>query len=170
MANSTVFVYTMNRLGQVGAWTRYVFPFVIDDYTILGEDMYLRSGDVVRKVTNERESDELIVDGVPVATPFEWGFQTQWLDMGQMSVTKMLVGFDIVGTGSPTIEFGYNQADGGLFTDPWQIPGDSVPGQILMASLLAPSLSLRITYTGDDVDGTGFEGLNLWFNDMRPTS
>lgn len=174
MSQSTVFVYTMNRIGQVGAWTRYVFPFVIDDYTVLGEDMYLRSGNTVRRLTYARESDEMIVpagDSFAIeAVPFQWMFQSNWLDMGRMSVTKMLVGFDIVGTGNPTIEFGYNQANGGLFTPPWEIPADSVPGQILMASLLAPSLALRITYTGDDVGKTGFEALNLWFNDMRPTS
>lgn len=165
-----VFVYTINRIGQVGAWTRYLYPFDISDYTVLGEDLYLRSGDTIRRVDNTRESDEMVIDDAIVAVPFNWSFQTQWLDMGRMSVTKMLVGFDIVGTGSPTVEFGYNQTQGGLFTTPWEIPADSVPGQILMASLLTPSLSIRITYTGDDVDGTGFEGLNLWFNDMRPSA
>jgi hypothetical protein len=39
---------------------------------------------------------------------------------------------------------------------------------MLMVSLLTPSLAIRVTYTGDDVNRTGFEGLNLWFNDMRP--
>lgn len=170
MAQSTVFVYTMNRIGQVGAWTRYVFPFLIDDHTILGNDMYFRDGDIIRRLDKSLESDEMVIDDAVVAVPFQWSFQTQWLDMGQMSVTKMLVGFDIVGTGSPEIEFGYNQTNSGLFTPPWQIPADTVPGQVLMASLLAPSLSIRITYTGDDANGTSFEGLNLWFNDMRPTA
>lgn len=168
---STVFVYTMNRLGQVGAWTRYVFPFVVDDYTILGNDLYLRSGDTIHKLDTRRESDEVTTDGTDLAVvPFQWSFQSQWLDLGQLGVTKQLVGFDIVGTGAPSIEFGYNQANGGLFTPPWEIVADSVPGQILMMPLFAPSLSVRITYTGDDTSATGFEALNLWFNDARPTS
>lgn len=163
-----VFVYTMNRIGQVGAWTRYEFPFSVDDYTILGEDLYLRDGDTIRRIDKSRESDEMVVDDEIVAVPFQWGFQTNWLDMGRMSITKMMLGFDIVGTGAPEISFGYNQADPAQVTTPWQIPADTVPGQMLLASLLTPSLSISVTYTGNDVGKTGFEGLNLWFNDMRP--
>lgn len=168
MSETTIFVYTMNRLGQVGAWTKYMIPFAIDDYTIAGEDMYLRSGDTIHQVNFNVETDEIIEGDDP--TPFEWTVQWPWLDMGQMGVTKGMVGFDIVGYGQARIAFGYDQTQGGIFTPEWTIMADSVPGQLLPMPLAAPSLSVRVTYTGNTLTKTGLDALNLWFNDFRPTS
>lgn len=48
-----VFVYTLNQVGQVGAWTRYMFPFAIDYITQNGDDMYARDGDNVYRISEQ---------------------------------------------------------------------------------------------------------------------
>ncbi|PJK01455.1 hypothetical protein CO615_04035 [Lysobacteraceae bacterium NML75-0749] len=156
------FVYTMNRMGQAGAWTRYEFPWRVDDWCIKGEHLYLRHGDTVSRLDMSRESD--------AGTPFEWFIQWPWLDFGQMGVTKMMQGFDIIGTGQARIEFGYDQTNGGRWTPAWELIADSVPGQLLPMPLAAPSIAVRLTYQGNDVERTGWEALNLHFSHFRVTS
>lgn len=165
---TTVFVYTMNRLGQIGAWTRYEFPFAIDDWCILGNDLYVRSGDEIRRVTDTRESDEMRDENGDISpVAFDWTLQWPWLDFGQIGQGKMMLGFDIVGYGAARIQFGYDQSNGGVWTPEWQLIADSVPGQLLPMPLTAPSMAIRLTYTGSDTNRTGWEALNLHFRPQR---
>ena len=39
------------------SWSRYVFPAAIDAWCILDNDLYLRAGDVIWKVTDEALTD-----------------------------------------------------------------------------------------------------------------
>lgn len=160
-ADSTteVFVYTMNRVGQVGAWSRYLFPFEISAFAQLGDKMLVRAGESIIEL-----DDELLVDfegdedeGAITAT-----LQWPWLDFGRPGGTKMLHGFDIVGIGAPEIEVGYDQTNLGTFTEPYELPADSLPGQMIAFALSAPSMSIRLTYTG----AWEFNALNLYMNDF----
>ena len=170
MANTTVFVYTMNRLGSVGAWTRYLFPFEVTDYTVKGNDLYLRHGDIVSRMEQSRESDEMVIDNSVVPVPFDWFIQWPWLDIGQMTVTKRIHGFDIQGTGTARVQFGYDQRELGRFTPEYAVPADSVPGQVLALPLSAPSVSVKVTFTGSDLVKTGLEAFTLFLDDNRMTS
>lgn len=170
MSQTTVFVYTMNRSGKVGAWSRYEFPFAIDDWTILGRDLYLRHGDYVSRLDASRETDEVDTGVAIVRQPFEWFVQWPWLDWGAIGVTKQLDGFDIVGTGVARIQFGFDQSNGGLWTAEWAIPADSVPGQLLPMPLAAPSLAVRVSFTSSDEVRTGLDALTLHLQDFRAES
>src|SRR5690606_13461043 len=64
-ADTHVLVYTMTRIGQVGAWSRYEFPFVVEDWAIAGDSLYLRSGDFVHRVDDAALGDEVVVSGDP---------------------------------------------------------------------------------------------------------
>ncbi|WOB24747.1 MULTISPECIES: hypothetical protein [Xanthomonas] len=162
---SEVFVYTMTRIGQVGAWSRYVFPFVIDDWAIRGDDLYLRSGNYIH-----RYDDNLVGDEVSpgVVQNFRGMIQWPWLDFGQPGVTKMLYGFDVVGTGDVSVQFGYDQTNGGAFTDPYLVPADTVPGMVIPMPLAAPSLSVRLTFDG--ATQWQWNALCLYLQDMRGMS
>lgn len=163
---TTAFIYTMNRAGQVGAWSRYLFPFPINQFTIRSDDLYIRSGDDVLRVDPTSVND---FDGDPVReAPFDGIVQFQWLDFGQAGVNKQVMGFDMVGQGIPSMQFGYNQALPDTFTTSFDVPADTVPGQIIPMPLLAPSISVKITYAGGQA--WEFQALNLYLQDMRPTS
>jgi hypothetical protein len=160
-----VFVYSMTRIGQVGAWSRYVFPFAVEDWAVKGDDLYLRSGDSVRRYDDALVGDELASG---VIQPFQGMVQWPWLDFGQPAVTKMLYGFDIVGTGEVSVQFGYDQTNGGTFTDPYLVPADTVPGPVIPMPLAAPSLAVRLTYDGSVQ--WQFNAFNLYLQDQRGMS
>jgi hypothetical protein len=162
MNSTTVFVYTMNRVGAVGAWSRYTFPFPIDDFAQLGDSLYIRSGNDVLRVEPEAVVD---FQGDPRQSVFTGVIQWPWLDFGNPGVTKQLVGFDIVGTGEADIQIGYNQASQGIFTEPFRVPADSVPGMMIPLPVMAPTMSVKLTYQGGQK--WQFNALNVTLNDMR---
>lgn len=161
---SDVFVYTMNRAGAVGAWSIYDFPFPIDGFTHLDGGLYIRSGDDVLRVQPGELNDYA---GDPRSVPFSATVEWPWLDFGQPGVMKRLAGFDIVGEGVATIEVGYNQATP-AFTNPFDVGPDTVPGMIIPLPIMAPSMSVRVTYQG----GQKWElyAMNLYLQDGRLTA
>lgn len=163
---SEVFVYAMNRVGSVGAWSRYLFPFPVDQFTIKGDDLYIRSGDDVLRVDPASVTD---YTGDPTReAPFDGVVQFQWLDFGQPGVNKQIVGFDMVGQGVPSMQFGYNQSLPDTFTTSFDVPADTVPGQIIPMPLLTPSMSVKITYAGGQA--WQFQAMNLYLSNNRMTS
>ncbi len=166
-----VFVYTMTRIGQVGAWSRYVFPFEVQDWAIAGDTLYLRSGDFIHRVDDAVLGDEILVDfggELPVreVVPFPGLIQWPWLDFGQPGVTKMLYGFDIVGEGAVSVSFGFNQASASQFTPGYLVPADTVPGMVIPMPLAAPSLSVKLSYDGSEK--WQWNALQLYLQDARP--
>jgi len=160
MATNQVFVYTMNKGIQNGAWSRYEFPFNIEYFCHLGNLLYMRHGDIVSYVLHGSLNDN--------GAPFDASIQWPWLDFGMPGVDKMLYGFDIVGYGTPSIEVGYIQTAEGTFTAPYTLPADSFPGQMHQFQLNVPSMSVKLTYAGEQ--NWQWNAMNLYLEDMRPTS
>lgn len=160
MATDTVFIYTMNRGVQGGAWSRYVFPFTIEHFAHLENTLYMRHGDNVSYVIEGAIDD----DGVGFQGVIQW----PWLDFGTPGVTKMLIGFDIVGEGTSSIQIGYDQTNLGTFTTAYPIPVDTYPGMIIPLPLQAPAMSVKLTY--DASQAWQWNALNLYLQDQRPTS
>lgn len=144
MADSTVFVYTMTRAGKAGAWSRYVFPFSVDAFTQLGNHLYIRHGDEVSIVRESADTDE--VDGELI--PFDGRAQWNWLDLGSPGDSAELEGFDMEGSGEPSISFGYDQRNTSTFTTPWAFDPDTIVGGIVPYPLMVPTLSVRMDFTG----------------------
>lgn len=141
MATSTTFVYTMTSTGKIGAWSRYVFPFVIDAFAQLGNDLYIRHGDTISVVSEDAVDDN--------GTAFPGTVWWPWLDFGRPGVTKMLEGFDYVGSGQgPSISIGYDQRDVTAFTTPYAISSDTLPGGIIPLPVSAPTFSMKIEFVG----------------------
>lgn len=140
---TTAFIYTLN--GGKGKWSRYLFPWGIDAFAQHGSDLFIRHGDEVSKVVEGVETDD--VEGVPTA--FAGIVQWHWLDFGQPGVTKMLEGFDYVGTGqAPTIRFGYDQRNVNVYSDGYALSEDTLPGTIIPYPISAPTLSVRLEFAG----------------------
>lgn len=145
--NSSVFVYTMNKVGSIGAWSRYVFPWEVEDHTQLEDDLYLRSGDAIYILDEDVLTDEdANGDPVEVVGEIRWPY----LDFGAPGVTKRLIGFDMVGTGTVTVQFGYDQRDFDVLTPEYTIEADTVPGSIIGFPWAAPSFSLRLQFSSTD--------------------
>lgn len=157
---ATVYVYTMNRTGQAGAWSRYVYAFPIDAFAQLGDDLYIRSGDYVVVVNPDIGMDS--VEGVE--TEFTGIVQWPWLDLGAPGVTKSLESFDLSGTfGAVAVQFGYDQRDTATFSTEYTLSGETLPGTPIPYPISAPSLSMRLTFTG--AGPWSLTSANLYVND-----
>lgn len=159
---SEFFVYSVTSVGSVGAWSRYVFPFEIDDWAIAGDDLYLRSGDNIHVLVEDVVGDELPEVGI---IPYQGMIQWAWLDFGQPGVTKSLYGFDMVGIGDVAVEFGYDQSNGGAFTEGYTVPADTVPGMVIPMPISAPSFSVRLRYSG--TEQWQWNAFSLYLQDLR---
>lgn len=163
---STVFVYTMSRTGEVGAWSRYVFPFAIDNFAQFAADLYIRAGDDILRVDDSTGQD--FVNDARVQN-MDCVVQWPWLDMGQPGVTKLLAGIDVTSNLEEVdVSIGYDQTDPDAFTDPYTADGDTVPGTIIPITVMAPSFSVRLA-----MDGTTkwqIDSVGAYLQDMRPTA
>lgn len=158
--SSTAFVYTLN--GGKGKWSRYVFPFSIDAFAQLANDLYIRNGDVVSKIVEGLNTDD--VAGEPV--PFEGLVQWHWLDFGQPGAQKMLEGFDYVGTGqAPSISFGYDQRNVSTYSPAYALTEDTLPGTMIPYPITAPTLSVRLQFAGGAQ--WSVQAVQLYLHDMR---
>jgi len=150
-----VMVYTVAQIGQVGAWSRYVFPFRIDDWTQEGDDLYVRDGDSVFRIgddigTCDRYNPIGAGEEPPSGLPFTALIQWPWLDSGAPGADKQMESFEVVGYGRGVFEFGYDQTEPGYFTEPYEVVADTVRGTPIPMPIVAPSYSVRVRYHGWD--------------------
>lgn len=145
-----VFVYTINRTQNIGAWSRYDFPFQISGYAQLGDEMYVRDGNYVRLLTDSVNYDEMFLSEALGIQPvyFDSTIQWPWLDFGQPGQDKEMEGFDIVGTGTPTVQIGYDQRDVNAFTDEYTVAEDTLSDGMIAMPVTAPTLAVRVIYKG----------------------
>jgi hypothetical protein len=164
-----VFVYTLGA-GTIGRWSRYVFPWPLTYASQLAGNMYVRHGDIVSRVSEAIEYDEVLVDDVATPQYFDSVVQWPWLDWGSMGTLKMMHGFDLVATGGvPSIQFGYDQSNEAALTDAYVIEADTIPGDgIVPFPMTAASFSLKITFTGGAGRFRQHNAANLYVEDGPP--
>jgi hypothetical protein len=158
--STLVYVFTLN--GGKGKWSTYTLPFSVDAFAQLGNDLYIRNGDIVSKVVEGLNTDA--VAGVP--TNFSGTVQWGWLDFGQPGVTKMVEGFDYVGTGQgPSLSVGYDERNTAAFTAPYQLANDTIVGGIIPFPIAAPTLSLKLDFVG----GAAWQvnAINVYLDDAK---
>lgn len=151
-----VFVYSQSRLGKVGAWSRYVYPYPIESWTQLNGELYLRSGNTLYRVDEFATSD----DGID----FEGVVWFPYLDMGAPGTTKMLEAMDMVAYGAADVSIGYDQSNTTAYTTPFRIDPDTVPGGRVPMSVSAPSMSVKVAFA----PGQSWEllAMQLYLQDM----
>lgn len=163
MADTTVFVLSLNA--NRGKWSRYVYPFAIECFVQHGNDLLIRAGDLVCKLDKSAIYDDVLEDGEVV--PVEFGGTVWWpyLDFGQAGVTKQLEGFDLVASGIPSISIGYDQRNLELFTAPYEVPADTLPGGIIPLPVCAPTFSVRIDFAPGEA--WNLQAVTLFVQDDR---
>jgi len=137
---TTVFVHTTSA--RKAKWSRYELPGSVEAFAQLADDLYIRIGDAIVRVDETATTDEALGVEQEIPGHVQWGY----LDCGQPGVTKELEGFDVVGTGSPSVSIGYDQRNLEAFTTPYAVDPDTLPGDIIPLFLAAPSLSVKVEY------------------------
>jgi hypothetical protein len=172
------FVLTINGQG-IKAWSRYLFPDQITDWTLNGGTLYVRTlGNLVWSFTDQVVGcDDAPGSAGAENIPFNGIMQWPYLNAGVLGLNKMLVGIDIVGDGSVSIQVGFNQSDKSSFNDaptfttstsvtaPYLVTiADTVPGEPIPIPCNAPSYSLILTFAGSSSSANAWtwEAANLY--------
>lgn len=151
-----VFVHTLN--GGKGKWSRYLFPFSVDAFSQLGNDLYIRHGDEVSVVDESVATDDKDGASIDFAGVVWW----PWLDNGKAGQTKMLESIEYVGTGqAPSISIGYDQRNLSAFTTPYLIDADTLPGEPIPIPVAAPTMSVKLEFAGGESWAVNALSLNL---------
>ncbi len=158
-----VFVLTINGLQGTKSWSRYLFPQAISDATLNSGSLFLRTtGNLVWQLQQSQNMDDVYtVDSEKhILSTIQWPY----MDMGGLGLNKMLIGVDLVGDGSTTVQVAFDQTDKSTFDDnpnfaistgvtaPYFVAiDDTVPGQPLPIPINAPSYSLILTFDGGTI-------------------
>lgn len=161
------FVLTMNGGKSDMSWSRYVFPSDIDDWTILNEDLLLRSGDKIWRLDDAAERDDQVGDPANSGTAFVGRIWWPYLDFGRFGGDKQMIGFDLVATGAVTVTFGYDQTNDAIATAAYVLAaGDTLPGTIVPMPITGPSFQLRLEFSADQNVPWEWSGAILYVEDI----
>jgi hypothetical protein len=156
------FVLTMNGGAKDKSFSRYVFPEAITDWTLVGDDLYLRTEeDKVWKVDDDALMDDMVGNyGEEFVGVIHWPA----LDLGNIGADKSLEALDIICTGEVGIQIGYDQRDFSVLTPMFTTDGDTLTGFPLPFPVTAPSLSLRLTFSANQA--WEWEAATMYVNDL----
>lgn len=170
------YIFTGNPAICVGSFSGYSGPqwgINIDE---------VRISNVARYTANFTPPTQPFSDAgaTPVFDTFNGVIQWPYLDMGTLGRNKMMIGLDLVGEGSCSVQIASNQADKSTFNDnpgfststgvtaPYFIAlDDTVPGQPIPIPINAPSVSLILTFTGStgSPNNWSWEAANIYIAD-----
>jgi hypothetical protein len=154
-----VFVFSRSNLSEVGAWSRYTFPYSITAFAQGEGRLFLRNEIQTIHVVDESMSYD---DGYSQeAGAITWPF----LDLGSPGVNKRLFSIDIVGYGEGTIAVADDQSNP-VFTGNYSFGSDTVPGGRVPMPVAGPSFQFKITYP--ETGAWQFNGMAVLLSDMSP--
>ena len=151
---TTVMVFTMR--GRKGAWSRYVYPFLIDSFAQLGDKLYLLAESdgaaIVCLMDEDYHVDDVVVDGAVDQVAFPGKVAWNFLDNGTPGFTKELEAFDYIGEGqAPSFSIAFDQRNAAVFTTPYQLPtNDTLPGAPYPMPVSAPTMSPVLDFAGGE--------------------
>ena len=152
-------VLTVNGAG-LKTWSRYIFPANITDAALNLGKLYLRTSTNLVWKFDDSVFGKDDNGGTPVA--FTGVMQWPYVDVGPLGVNKMLIGVDLVGNGSVTVQVAFNENDPTTFDDnpgfatsqnvtaPYTISAaDTIYGTPLPIPINSPSFSVILTFAGN---------------------
>ncbi len=116
-------------------WVWYIESNILEDYVDETLFAQMRGG----------LSDTVHTEG----DDFEGYIAWHYLELQGLGDETMLHGFDLVGTGSVDVSFGYDQKREEYATDPYTIQADTLTGQPIAMPIKAPSVQLRLTFAAN---------------------
>lgn len=141
-------VYTNNKLGKPGGWSRYTFNvgsgYTLAAVTQMDSRLFLRF-DHASNVSKcyEVDPDAISDGGTSFFARITWNF----LDLGEPGVTKQLFTIDLVGAGQPSLLIYYDQTNPAQVTDYFLMPvSDSLPNNPVPFPIAAPSMKFDLYY------------------------
>jgi hypothetical protein len=153
------YVYSYSKTSKLSAWSIYDFPFTIDDATVLNQELYVRTGDDVYKVSEAVYKDG--VSDIPLVD-----IQMYYQDAKLPGVLKLFSGMDFMGEGTPTISHKFNGADDSLETDEATFPENTEPGDLYPVELSATRIAPHVQHQLDE--DFRMDSLHLYYEKLGP--
>lgn len=148
------YVYSQSKLGRVGAWSRFVFPWTIVAATTLSGELYLRTNtDLLVRVDEALTTDYTAALAVGIQGTIEWPF----LDLENPGVTKFLQTVDVVADGTFTVQVAYDQNNSANATPAYASGPDTLPGTPIAIPVAAPSMSIKLVFPTTGTPAIGQE-------------
>jgi hypothetical protein len=142
---ATAWVYSFSKASKISAWSKFTLPFSIDDACVLNQELYVRTGNDVYKVT-----DAVTKDGAASIPLVDIEMYPQ--DGKRPGVLKQWTGVDVIGTGTPTISWKYLDPDDGTYreTTAYEYPAITEPGNMYPIELLATRMAPHMQHQKDE--------------------
>jgi hypothetical protein len=145
IVGNRAWVYSFSRASKISAWSKFRFPFSVDDACVLNQELYVRTGNDVYKVTDAVTKDG--VSSIPLVD-----VQMYFQDGKRPGVNKLFTGMDVIGTGKPTISYQFYDPDLAqvLETAPYEYPAVTEPGNLYPVELMATRIAPHLTHQKDE--------------------
>lgn len=156
-----VWSYSFSRTSKLSAWSKYTLPFDIDDATVLNQELYVRAGDDVYKVT-----DAVTKDGVSSIPTVSIEMYAQ--DGKRPAVLKQFMGLDVIGEGNWTISHKWYDPDSRMWreTEAYEYPAVTEPGNLHPVELLATRIAPVLSHAKDEA--AELSALILHYENLGP--
>jgi hypothetical protein len=138
-------VYSFSRASKISAWSKYTFPFSVDDVTVLNQELYVRTGNDVYKVTDAVTKDG--VSSIPLVD-----VKMYFQDGKRPGVLKQFTGMDFIGAGTPTISYEFFDPDLAqvLETASYEYPAFTEAGNLYPVELMSTRIAPHVQHQRDE--------------------
>lgn len=140
---ATVWAFSFSRTSKLSAWSKFTFPFSIDDATVLNQELYVRTGNDVYKV-----SEAVYKDGANSIPLVE--VQMFYQDGKAPGVLKQWMGMDVIGSGQWTISHKFQADNSTIETAGVEFPAVTEPGDLYPIELLSTRIAPHLTHQKDE--------------------
>lgn len=140
---STVWAYSFSKTAKLSAWSKFTWPFTIDDATVLNQELYLRSGDNVYKISTEVFKDG--ASDIPLVD-----VQMFYQDANLPDVTKQFTGQKHICTGTPTVSFLFAADDQTLESAEYELPAVTESTVIYPVEICATRIAPHYQHQKDE--------------------
>lgn len=138
-----VYAYSFSKTAKLTAWSVYDFPWTIDDATVLNQQLYVRTGNDVYKITTEVFKDGSL--SIPLVD-----VQMYFQDAGRPGVLKQFIGMRTTGVGSPTVSYLFAAEDQTLESAAYELDPISVSGQLNPVELCSERIAPHFVHQKDE--------------------
>lgn len=136
-------VYSFSRTSKISAWSKYTFPFSIDDATVLNQQLYVRNGDDVYRLSDSTYKDG--VSSIPLVD-----VQMFFQDAKRPGVLKQWTGMDLIGIGNWTVSHLFAADNQTLESQAYEYPAVTEPGSLYPVELLSTRIAPHLTHQKDE--------------------
>lgn len=138
-------VYSFSRASKISAWSKFTFPFSIDDACVLNQELYVRTGNDVYKITEAVTKDG--ISSIPLVD-----VTCYFQDGKRPGVLKQWTGLDFIGTGNPTISYQYYDPDTQTVNETagYEYPAMTEPGNLYAIEMLTTRIAPHLTHQKDE--------------------